>query len=67
MGSGTVGIAAWQLGRKFLGIDLNADYCDLARTRLLSGNPYSARAATSHVGPPGGSPIPEGGDEEGAS
>ncbi|MGN9784941.1 DNA methyltransferase [Nonomuraea sp. ZG12] len=29
MGSGTVGIAAWQLGRKFLGIDLNADYCDL--------------------------------------
>jgi site-specific DNA-methyltransferase (cytosine-N4-specific) len=41
MGSGTFGIAAWKLGRKFLGIDLNADYCGLARTQLLSGNPYS--------------------------
>ncbi|WP_231618479.1 DNA-methyltransferase [Nonomuraea sp. SBT364] len=35
-GSGTVGIAARQLGRKFAGIDLNPDYCELARTRLLA-------------------------------
>ncbi|MFI7449601.1 DNA-methyltransferase [Nonomuraea sp. NPDC049714] len=70
MGSGTTGIAARQLGRKFLGIDLNAAYCDLARTRLLSGNPYSAQGATSHAGapgcPPGGCPIPDGENEEGA-
>ncbi|MFC5814149.1 DNA-methyltransferase [Nonomuraea harbinensis] len=33
-GSGTVGIAARQLGRKFAGIELNPDYCALARTRL---------------------------------
>ena len=36
-GSGTVGIAARQLGRKFAGIELNPDYCALARTRLLAG------------------------------
>ncbi|WP_433498507.1 DNA-methyltransferase [Sphaerimonospora sp. CA-214678] len=35
-GSGTTGIAARQLGRKFAGIELNADYCELARTRLLA-------------------------------
>ncbi|GAA1681343.1 hypothetical protein GCM10009733_092520 [Nonomuraea maheshkhaliensis] len=34
MGSGTTGIAARQLGRTFAGIELNADYCDLARTRI---------------------------------
>ncbi|MEO3797755.1 site-specific DNA-methyltransferase [Nonomuraea sp. B10E15] len=34
MGSGTTGIAARQLGRTFAGIELNAAYCDLARTRL---------------------------------
>lgn len=34
MGSGTTGIAARQLDRHFAGIELNAAYCDLARTRL---------------------------------
>ncbi|NBE94521.1 site-specific DNA-methyltransferase [Nonomuraea sp. KC401] len=34
MGSGTTGIAARQLGRTFAGIELNAAYCDLARTRF---------------------------------
>ncbi len=34
-GSGTTGMVAQQLGRRFVGIDLNADYHDLAlRTRL---------------------------------
>ncbi|MEV4575029.1 site-specific DNA-methyltransferase [Nonomuraea jabiensis] len=36
MGSGTTGIAARQLGRAFSGIELNAAYCDLARTRLIN-------------------------------
>ncbi|MFF3669902.1 DNA-methyltransferase [Microtetraspora malaysiensis] len=35
-GSGTTGIAARQLDRKFLGIELHGDYCELARTRLLA-------------------------------
>jgi len=34
-GSGTTGIAARQLGRRFASIELNADYCELARTRLF--------------------------------
>lgn len=34
MESGTTGLAARQLGRTFAGIELNAAYCDLARTRL---------------------------------
>lgn len=34
-GSGTTGLAAAQLGRRYIGIDLNADYLDLSlRTRL---------------------------------
>lgn len=34
-GSGTTGLAAQHLGRKYIGIDLNSDYLDLSlRTRL---------------------------------
>jgi DNA modification methylase len=42
-GSGTTGLAAGQLGRRYVGIDLNADYLDmslrtrLAQTSLLDG------------------------------
>lgn len=37
-GSGTTGMVATQLGRRFVGIDLNASYLDLAlRTRLAQG------------------------------
>ncbi|MDJ1137903.1 DNA-methyltransferase [Streptomyces iconiensis] len=36
-GSGTTGAAARQLGRQYVGIDLNADYHDLARNRFAQG------------------------------
>lgn len=34
-GSGQVGIVAKELNRNFVGIDLNKEYCELARSRLL--------------------------------
>lgn len=36
-GSGTTGSAARQLGRRYVGIDLNAQYHDLAKTRFAQG------------------------------
>ena len=34
MGSGTTGVAAIKLGRKFVGIDNTKEYCDLAERRI---------------------------------
>ncbi|EIM25695.1 DNA modification methylase [Microvirga lotononidis] len=34
MGSGTTGVAAVRLGRKFIGIEMNPDYFDIARARI---------------------------------
>lgn len=34
MGSGTTGLAALELGRKFIGVDLNKDYCRMAEKRI---------------------------------
>ena len=34
MGSGTTGIAAKQLGREFIGIELDPDYFEIAKTRI---------------------------------
>lgn len=33
-GSGTVGVAAWSAGRRFIGIDLVKEYCNNAKARL---------------------------------
>ena len=34
IGSGTTGIVCKMLGRNFIGIDCNEDYCELARERI---------------------------------
>jgi len=34
-GSGTTGVVALRHHRKFVGIDLNHEYCDIARTRII--------------------------------
>lgn len=38
-GSGTSGVVAKKLGRKFIGIELNPTYCDIAERRLLNVAP----------------------------
>ena len=38
-GSGTVGVVALNHNRRFVGIELNPDFADLARDRILSVHP----------------------------
>ena len=40
MGSGTTALAAQNLARKFVGIDISPEYCQMAEKRLL--DPTSA-------------------------
>lgn len=37
MGSGTTGVVAKRLGREFVGIDINTDYCTMAAERIVAG------------------------------
>jgi site-specific DNA-methyltransferase (adenine-specific) len=39
IGSGTTAVAAKQLGRKYVGIDINEEYCQMARQRLMQIQP----------------------------
>jgi len=39
MGSGTTGVAAIQLGHKFVGIELNGDYLAIAKRRIAEARP----------------------------
>ena len=41
MGSGTTAVVAKNLGRNYLGIDSNEEYCQLARNRLKQGTLFS--------------------------
>jgi site-specific DNA-methyltransferase (adenine-specific) len=34
MGSGTTGVACVQTGRKFIGIEISKEYCDIAVKRI---------------------------------
>ena len=36
MGSGTTGVVAKRLGRGFIGIDINPDYCAMAAERIAA-------------------------------
>jgi len=38
-GSGTTGVVATRLGRRFIGIELNADYCRMAEERIRNPEP----------------------------
>lgn len=44
-GSGTTAVAAALCKRDYLGIELEARYCDIARRRLLGVERYQAKAA----------------------
>lgn len=44
-GSGTVGLVCLRNGRKFVGIDLNAEYCRMAERRILEAFPLFAGGA----------------------
>ncbi len=37
-GAGTTGVAALMLGRRYIGIELNPDFCEIARKRILEGS-----------------------------
>lgn len=39
VGSGTAGVVATQLGRRFVGIDLSREYCEMARKRIANPEP----------------------------
>ena len=53
-GSGTTGMVALNLGRNYIGIDLNPDYLDLAQARIEGRKPPKPTATD-------GSPEGEGG------
>lgn len=47
MGSGTTALVARRLGRDYIGSEINPEYAELARTRLLHGSPDELKAVLS--------------------
>lgn len=45
MGSGTTGVACMQTGRKFIGIEIDAGYMEIARKRIEAAVPLTAGVA----------------------
>lgn len=41
-GSGSTTLAAFQMGRRYIGIDLNIDYCKMAERRIREANPNAS-------------------------
>ena len=44
MGSGTTAVAAHRLKRKFVGFEINADYCEVIRQRLLDEGAFKLKS-----------------------
>lgn len=51
MGSGTTGVAAIREGRRFVGIELSAEYAAMARRRIENDAPLFNHEETSHADP----------------
>ena len=49
-GSGTTGVVALRHGRKFIGIELNAEYVDMAHRRIQGDMPLFNAAGGHHIG-----------------
>ncbi len=57
-GSGTTGVAALQLGRRFIGIEREAEYVEIARARIAAVSPEPVTSAAS-VAPARRAPAPK--------
>jgi site-specific DNA-methyltransferase (adenine-specific) len=70
MGSGSVGVAALKLGRRFLGNDLNPEAVQTAGQRLADAGPglpapSAVEGSRPTAGPPGGGPRKQGSNDPG--
>ena len=48
MGSGTTAVAAHRLKRRFVGFEINPDYCELIRRRLLEESAFKLETAPAN-------------------
>jgi DNA modification methylase len=49
IGSGTTAVAAKQMGRKYVGIDIDEEYCHIARERLMRIQPQLLEPAATYT------------------